>query len=305
MNGQTFLLGGAAALAGALSCSPASAVTIRDDQAANPAYTTVAVGSYPSVGLNGYTNPDTTGGVLVATNWVLTAAHAYQLNPTLTTFTLPNGNSYDVVSGSLSFEPTGADLALYRIQQKVGGPALPDSSQVAALFTGSSELNNAGTYVGYGRGGTGTTGENPALFPAGVRRLGGNAIDGYGTKSGADVIVGTNPAGAQYLVSDFDDPLAPSTAKGLTGPVAALESGLGIGDSGGGVFINDGSGLKLAGIMVARGDTGTGNYGDLLYSERVSPRVAWVNSVVPEPTSAAIFAVGGAAALLRRRRQQG
>jgi len=167
MNGQSVLLAGAAALAIALPCSRASGVTIRDDQAANPAYTTVAVGSYPSVGLNGYTNPDTTGGVLVSTNWVLTAAHAYQLNPTLTTFTLPSGNSYNVVPGSFSFEPTGADLVLFRIQQQVGGAALPNASQVATLYTGNSELNNTGTYVGYGRGGIGTTGETPALFPAG------------------------------------------------------------------------------------------------------------------------------------------
>jgi hypothetical protein len=305
MNGRTFHFGaGVAALSAVLASAPgASAVTVRDDQAANAAYTSPSAASFPSVGLNSYTISDVTTGVLVAPNWVLTAAHAFTLNPTLTTLTLPNGNSYNVVPGSFAFEPTGADLALFRIQQQAGGPALPNASQVATLYTGTAELNKTSTNVGYGYGGTGTTGENPAAFPRGVRRLGENMIDAYGTQNGATIDLGTNPAGAQYLIADFDNPLAPSAANGLAGAVTSLESGLGTGDSGGGVYINDGSGVKLAGILVARG-TGTGNYGDLIVAERISPRVAWINSVIPEPGSAALFALGGAAASLWRRRRR-
>jgi hypothetical protein len=130
--------------------------TIRDDQpdssylalAASPEY--APVGTF--VNSWGYTGSAT----LIAPDWVLTAAHNFAAASS-GTFTI-NGTSYASTQlignpGWNSSNPFGGyDFGLVHLSSPVEGIT------PATLYTGSSELGQIGTFVGFGFTGTGLTG---------------------------------------------------------------------------------------------------------------------------------------------------
>jgi hypothetical protein len=174
--------------------NPSFASTIRDDQ------------------------PDS-GYVDLGADWVLTAAHNLTAASS-GTFTI-GGVSY--ASNQLISNPGwtgnafgGYDFGLVHLSSPVVGVT------PATLYTGSSEVGQVGTYVGYGFTGTGLTGWQ--TFD-GQKRAFQNAVDGdFG-----------NPA--ILLASDFDNPhSAADNGFGSATPLL-LEGAVAPGDSGGGVFI--------------------------------------------------------------------
>ena len=78
------------------------------------------------------------------------------------------------------------------------------------------------------------------------------------------------------------------------------------GDSGGGVFRKNGATWELTGIMLATGHldgqpADTAVYGDVTYIGDVATYRTQLNSIVPEPSSAALLLLGAAALGARRR----
>lgn len=267
---------GLALAAAALALTSASAGTIRDDQPDSLYLALGASAEYASVGryqdgsgLSGYEGC----GTLIAPDWVLTAAHL--ILSSSGTFTI-NGTAYG--SSQIITEPSwnsgnelaGYDFALVHLSTPVTGVT------PATLYTGSLEPQQVGTFVGYGMTGTGLTGYRTADFK---KRAYQNVLDQ--NFDNAALLLGAyfdNP----HLAADNPLPL-----EGCSAP----------GDSGGGMFITEGSQTYLAGVVsfVASigGAPNNSVYGNLTGAGRVSAVAPWISTYVPEPSPAALLLLTG------------
>lgn len=268
---------------------PARSATIRDDQpdseyldlGADPAYSAVG-----SLLVNGAINGS---GTLIAPDWVLTAAHLLDA-ATTGTFTL-NGVTY--TSDAFYKDPgwngstyNGSDIGLVHLNTSVL------NTPPAFLYTGSSELNQTGTYVGFGFTGTGLTGWTTL---DGKKRAFQNMIDGnFGNPS---LVYG----------SDFDNPHNPADSGFGSAIPLLLEGCVAPGDSGGGVFVTIDSQTYLAGVISFNANidgTQNSDYGDASGFGRVSAFLPWIyNTIgaVPEPSTYAILLTSGLITLGYRR----
>ena len=260
-----------------------SGATRRDDQpdslylnlAAQPAF--AAIGQF-SGGLSG-------SATLIASDWVLTAAHL--LVSSSSTFTI-NGNSYAAVQwfvhpGWTGDAFNGNDLVLVRLST----PVLDVTP--APLYTESDEFDQMATFVGYGFTGTGLTGWSTL---DGQKRAFQNVIDGSFSST--------------ILLSDFDNPHNPADNDVGDPMPLLLEGCVAPGDSGGGVFLSDGTQEYLAGVIsfvAGRDGNGNSDYGDVSGFARVSEFVPWIYSVVPEPSTAMLVLLGGVGGWMRRKRR--
>jgi len=231
-------------------------------------------------------------GVLIAPDWVLMTAHEL-LIASSGTFTI-NGSSY--TSTELYMNPTwnngsvfnGYDFGLIHLSTPVVGVT------PATLYTGTSEVGQTGTYVGYGLTGTGLTGAN---ILDDKKRAFQNVIDGnFG-----------NPS--LILASDFDNPHTTADNGFGSATPLPLEGCLGPGDSGGGVFATIGGQTYLVGVatfVVAADGNANSDYGDASGFGRVSTFMPWINSImVPEPPASLLLAGAGLVLFLARRFRRG
>ena len=267
-----------------IALRPASTlgITIRDDVPDSSYLSLAQSPDYASVGTfvpnGGYSG----SGVLIAPDWVLLSAHEVWL-ATSGTFTI-GGISYN--SSQLYRDPAwnsnnslaGNDFGLVHLSSSV--TAIPP----AMLYTGSSELGQVGTYVGYGLTGTGLTGYITSAD--GQERACQNVLDR--TLGNPSLLIG----------SGFYDPATTPGALPLEGCVAP-------GDSGGGLFVTIDAQTYLAGIisLVAstNGTTATSVYGNVSGAGLVSAAMPWIASVVPEPSTSSLLLGAGLVALARRQ----
>jgi hypothetical protein len=222
-------------------------------------------------------------GTLIAPQWVLTAGHVVE-DATQWTFYL-GGNAYSARPGNLVAHPgwdgdllSGYDIGLAKLDAPVDVQAMGISP--ADLYTGSSELGNVGTSVGFGRTGTGLTG---AVTYDGRKRAGQNVIDEFYEP----LPPGETP---RILLSDFDSgSWFDNVLSGQRQPLN-LEYLIAPGDSGGPVFIPGGDGWVLAGVhSFVMGLDGYANsdYGDISGHTRVSAFDDWIGYVtMPIPGDA-------------------
>jgi hypothetical protein len=250
-------------LAGAVA-GPAHAIVVRDGQDDSLYRTLGSSTPYDSVGRFQGTTARTgfmASGTLVAPDWVLTAAHVVDNAKTLSfniggqTYEVDRKIVYPSWNGDLW---SGNDIGLVHLVKPV------ENIKPAQLYTGSGELNQSDTVVGFGKTGTGDSGDTKS---DGMKRGAQNVISQIENK--------------RLLVADFDNPLPPGAVPLGYTHALPLEGLIAPGDSGGGLFITTATGTYLAGINSFVGsDFGMPRsvYGNFSGHTRVSAYSDWIEA---------------------------
>lgn len=292
-------------LALAVAVSPAAmGLSLRHDVALSSYETQVNTSPYSA---SGQFNTNHSG-TLIASNWVLASAHGGSAS----TFTTSDGSVANVLqrivfpgdtSSSNAFD--GNDFALFELSSPINtvAPAtLHDPIATGVSYTDLlTQIDGlTAVYGGGGETGTGDTGVATTVTGTRDTLAGTNVIDTVGTLVG--------PQGSQVFVdnlvlSDFDED-APGPPNGVT----ALEVGLVLRDSGGGLWVDLGNGQGPVLIGVHSGvtdpddDDVLGEYGHQNISTVLTPDAYnWIQTTIPEPSSLALIAAGGLMVMRRRR----
>lgn len=258
--------------------SSAGAIVIRDDRS-DSAYLSLGA-NYSSVGHISFNAPDgayLASGTLIDSHWVLTAGHVVDSATSLWWNPNPQGQAFqgyqatDWVAfpkwnGNVS---SGYDLGLVHFNTDLSAAT---GIAPSLLYTGTKEVGQIGTMVGYGTTGTGLTGYTTYDYQ---KRGAENVIDAVLNTPGKD---------NRVLLSDFDNPHnAADSSWGSSSPLN-LEGLIAPGDSGGGLFLDVGGTNYLAGVNSFGWGIKDGNpdssYGDAAGFTRVSSFVDWIMSYI-------------------------
>lgn len=252
-------------------------------------------------------------GVLIDEEWILTAGHNFFISsdasPTMAAnITVKFGNdpndtnSLDLDVSAIVLHPTwvaeggdiykGNDLCLLKLSAPI------TDVTPAAIFTQNSvQVGSQSWFSGFGDY-SAQPGQNADNFSK--KHAYQNILDRK-TDDRSTTISGTTYAGG-HLAYDFDNPEGTVNSLGddfngademnlfPTGGTSAIplleyEAGSVIGDSGGPIFVKDGSVWKVAGVLSGGlnepiEDHQDSGYGDISLFTRTFPMLAWIQSVI-------------------------
>jgi Trypsin len=228
------LLGATPARAIMAGAAPDSAAARVDANVATSAFAGVA-----AVNVNG----GTYSGVVIAPQYVLTAAHvAAAAGGNLAAFQVllnPGGTQWSTTVVSATLYPSYSfpydDLAILQLAAPV-----PAGVPIYPLYSGSLQTGLILVLAGYGQSGNGNVGPSTGTSTA-LKRTGKNTLDEL------TPTLDTSGLSSRFFVYDFD---GPSGNGSLGGPSLgnAIETIVAPGDSGGPSFVQVGANLQLLGI---------------------------------------------------------
>jgi hypothetical protein len=257
--------------------------------------------------------------IYLGNRWVMSAAHVAGTLPASVTL---GGNVYNTQAGSFNRlhdpdtlgnpMPTFTDLVVFRLASDPGLPWLgisnstpTVSASVMMIGSGRQQLSsptywNVDVFAGPGNDVWTELGSEVGAEAAGfktsatrVTKWGVNQV----TSTGIELDYGAGPV--SLFTTTFN------------GGAFVQEAQAVIGDSGGAVFTNPGSGWQLSGVMLSVGlyenqpsGAETAVLGNLTYSADISAYRNEILSItaIPEVNGATLFAAGMGALTLRRRR---
>ncbi len=225
-----------------------------------------ATALFPMVGIIGDSLGNSGTGTLIGDKFVLTAAHlAEDVRQTSGRFTV-GGQTYHTSKIYLhpGYEPSrlgddGADdIAIYELSEPV------KNIEPLPLFQGTPHVGDVLTLIGFGAGGTGTSGSTGDF---GTKRIGSTPID---------------RVSSTLLHWSFDNNTESNTAAG---------------DSGGPALLSVDGSYFIAGIT-SGGDLPDASIGDQSYDTRVDAYLDWIDSIInptpvdptPDPASLRVVA---------------
>ena len=233
-------------------------------------------------------------GVYLGNLWVLTASHVGGGDILLggATYTMAAGTGFQLTNAGASGKSTLTDLYMYQLTADPGLPAL-------RIATSTPALQKAVTMVGAGldRGAYASWSVNTASDPYVWTATSSNPnFAGYTTLNTRTMRWGTNAIALEgwSAIGAFDAQLLATTFNDF---YPSSESLAATGDSGGAVFVKNGSAWELAGIMLAvvqysGQPSSTAVFGNQTYSADLSFYNGQIVQVVPEPSGLALAIAG-------------
>lgn len=254
-------------------------------------------------------------GVYLGGGFMLTAAHISNTETSTVTF---DGSTF--FSRDLSYSPVqigNTDLKLFRLT------SAPTVGAVN-LYTGSSEMLNGGTLVGWGRGREEGSDLNSNTVP--IASGGTPLLKRWGTNDPTRTIDGFNyTQGSSFTFDAIETVLGNQSGAPSTRGTGDFEAAATPRDSGAGYFQQIDGVWYLTGlaVVILQQDAGNVTYGnDEAWSGttpddfsaslgtgdpniyvRISSYADEINAIIPEPSSSMLFSIALAGLLMRRGRR--
>jgi hypothetical protein len=253
-------------------------------------------------------------GIYLGNGWVLTANHVASSLPASAIF---GGNSYNTVAGSWQRlqnpapYSTFTDIVIFRLATHPPLPTVTLSSATPTVETdvmmiGRGRIQNDETFW------LRTVIEGPNNDTWVVVDEQNSNISGFTTSSTQEIRWGENQVHQNFLVVNTGsvDVLSFSTSFDASGKTHEAQGV--VGDSGGGVFIHNGTSWELAGMMFSvalfenqPGGSQTAVYGNQTFIADLSVYSSQFEHLIPEPSTSVVAGLLLMLALTRRHRDRG